>query len=206
MTWMAINNSSAPNDKFECGHCGAVTATAQTIVSFLSTGFTPQADPDRLIRVCTSCGAPTYFAPNLQIPAPQIARDVEHLPPAVKAAYDEARRSFAASAPTAAALMCRKILMNIAVAKGAPENERFVTYVDFLAKNRHVPPGSDDWVEHIKDRGNHATHEIVPTTVDEGRELVMFTQSLLHFAFELPGQMRAKGPRPAHPSHPRKGK
>jgi hypothetical protein len=76
--------------------------------------------------------------------------------------------------------------MNVAVEKGAQPNLRFVEYVDYLVKNHFVPPGSDDWVKHIKDRGNEATHEIQPV------ELLEFTEALLRYVFELPGKMRAR--------------
>jgi hypothetical protein len=193
ITWVAFDNSSSLDKQFTCGYCGTHTATAQ---SFGRVNAYRQIDQTVEIRICMNCGAPTYFGDDGQMPAPRAGRAIEHLPPVVESAYKEARASFAAGAPTAAALMCRKILMNVAVTKGAPPNRRFVEYVDYLTGNHYVPPGSETWVAHIKDGGNGATHEIEATDSTDAAELVQFTESLLTYVFELPGRMQAKSPKP----------
>jgi len=44
------------------------------------------------------------------------------------------------NAYTASVLCCRKLLMNLAVSKGAKEGENFFKYVDYLATKGYIPP------------------------------------------------------------------
>ena len=198
-TWMVLDNSSNLRSQFTCGHCGTLTATAQRMILIVG-GY--EQDPAEAveIRICMNCWAPTYIGPHGQVPAPRVGKMVEHLPPEVESAYREARDAFAAGASTATALMCRKILMNVAVTAGAKPNLNFFEYVDYLTTNHYVPPGSDKWLTHIRKGGNDATHEISATKSEDAAELLRFTQSLLTYMFELPGQMQNK------PSKPAKGK
>jgi hypothetical protein len=188
--WIAFAHSST-SDAFTCGHCRALTTTAQRFALFQ--GAHQQPDAQVAILVCTACWRPNYFEGHRQVPAPPVgAGPVEHLPDHVLSNYREAIASQGAGAPTGAAILCRKILMNVAVHKGAAPNLHFVDYVDYLVNNHYVPPGSTDWVKHIKDRGNEATHEIEPVTSTDAIELLEFTESLLRYVFELPGKMRAR--------------
>jgi hypothetical protein len=58
-------------------------------------------------------------------------------------------------------MACRKILMHIAVNRGAPaEDTSFKQYVEYLDGHGYVPPDGKAWVDYIKDRGNEANHEI----------------------------------------------
>ena len=50
--------------------------------------------------------------------------------------------------------------MNIAVVQGAEEGLKFIEYVEYLASNGFIPPNGKGWVDHIRQKGNEATHEI----------------------------------------------
>ncbi len=52
--------------------------------------------------------------------------DIAGLPKDVEEAYNEARRCIGVKGFTAVELLCRKILMHVAVEKGAPQGETFV--------------------------------------------------------------------------------
>src|SRR5690606_15430527 len=92
----------------------------------------------------------------------------------VEGIYNEARLAHQAGAYTGAVLCCRKLLMNLAVSKGAPEGKSFVEYIDYLKQNHWVPPDSDDWVDHIRTAGNEATHKIAVKTANDSEELIGF--------------------------------
>lgn len=81
--------------------------------------------------------------------------------------------------------------MNIAVANGAEQGLKFIEYVEYLATAGYVPPNGKAWVDKIRTRGNEATHEIRLIPQKETEEIVNFTSSLLHFIYELPGQLAA---------------
>ena len=89
-------------------------------------------------------------------------------------------------------MACRKILMNIAVHKGAPEGKRFVEYVNWLKDHHYIPPGGEGWVEHLKDRGNEANHEIKIFQQEDAIKLMTFAEMLLKFIYELPALVPPK--------------
>lgn len=148
-----------------------------------------------LIRICNECVHPTYFAEGgEQIPGVAPGAEISNLPVEVGNAYREARDSLAAGAPTASVLMSRKLLMNIAVAQGADENKTFAEYVTFLADKGYVPPGSEGWVDHIRSKGNDATHEIPPATPADAAELITFLEMLLRFIYDFPSRVPGAAP------------
>ena len=80
--------------------------------------------------------------------------------------------------------------MNLAVAKGAKENLKFVQYVQFLSTNNFVPPDGKDWVVHIKDKGNDANHNIEIVSKEDSEELLYFTEMLLTFIYAVPARFK----------------
>src|SRR6056297_29912 len=162
---------------FRCGYCGNVVASAS--------GYFYDGRKDR-IHICPHCEQPTFLKPNVQVPEVVPGNEVEHLPNDVAQLYKEARNCVSVSAYTASVLACRKLLMNIAVSQGAEEGKNFLYYVEYLANNGYVPPNGRRWVDHIRKKGNEATHEIVVMTKDNAVELISFAEMLLKFIFEVP--------------------
>lgn len=78
------------------------------------------------------------------------------------------------------------MLMNIAVEQGASENLKFIEYVNYLADKGYVPPNGKHWVDHIRKKGNEATHEISLMTEGDAKELLTFVEMLLRFIYEFP--------------------
>jgi hypothetical protein len=118
---------------------------------------------------------------------------VEFVPKDVEALYQEARKAVAVGAFTAAVLACRKLLMNLAVSQGAKPGDSFLSYVEFLAQSGYVPPNGRTWVDHIRKKGNEATHEILLMNQTDAGELIIFSEMLLKFIFEFPNRV----PKPA---------
>ncbi len=120
--------------------------------------------------------------------------EVKGLPKDVEALYKEARNSVAVSAYTGSVLTCRKLLMNIAVAQGAASGQSFLDYVEYLAANGYVPPKGRAWVDHIRKKGNEATHEIVLMSKADAEELISFAEMLLKFIYEFPSRVPPSKP------------
>ena len=72
------------------------------------------------------------------------------------------------------------------VDRGAAENLSFKKYVDYLADTGYVPPNGKAWVNHIRDKGNEAVHEIPALTQSDLTDLIVFTEMLLKFIYEFP--------------------
>ena len=164
---------------YTCGWCGKGVGPA--------TGFRTD-DASMQIYECPFCSHPTVFADGKQVPGVPFGADVGALPHEVDALYREARQTMSVAAYTSAVMDCRKLLMNIAVDRGAPANGKFVDYVDYLESNGYTPPGSRGWVDHIRKQGNEANHEIRLMTQVEGEELISFVEMLLKFIYEYPSK------------------
>lgn len=144
------------------------------------------------LLICPGCNKPTYFEGNnfsIQTPAPLLGNSVAHLPENIAFAYQEARECTKSKAYTACVLVCRKLLMHIAVEQGAQEGDSFLSYVEFLADNGYVPPDGRSWVDHIRRKGNEANHEIVLMTKDDASDLLSFSEMLLKFIYEFPARL-----------------
>jgi hypothetical protein len=107
------------------------------------------------------------------------------LPPEVEAAYEEARRCMAATAYTAAELVCRNILMHVAVEKKAKPGLTFAAYVDHLVKAGFVTPPMQAWVDLIRQHGGKAAHELDPPDKSRAESTVQFTAQLLRSTYEM---------------------
>jgi hypothetical protein len=64
--------------------------------------------------------------------------------------------------------------------------------VEYLATNHYTPPGSEDWVDHIRQKGNEATHEIKEPSPEDAKDLIAFLEMLLIFIFEFPARKRKR--------------
>jgi len=89
-------------------------------------------------------------------------------------------------------MCCRKLLMHIAVAKGGEAGKTFAHYVDFLAQKNFVPPDARAWVDHIREKGNEANHEINIMKPEDAQELLSFLAMLLKIIYEFPATVRKK--------------
>jgi Domain of unknown function (DUF4145) len=168
---------------YQCAYCKRHVAASE--------GYWCVGENDGLvstIAICPKCSGPTYFERHLnQIPSPPFGESVPHIDDSkIEAIYEEARRCTSYGAFTGAVMLCRRLLMNIAVKQGAPENQSFQSYVDYLDQNRFVPPNGKEWVEGIRKKGNAANHEIELMTSTDARNIVRFSEMLLRFIYEMP--------------------
>jgi len=183
MAWHQVQQIQSKS--YTCGYCGNVVASDR--------GY-QTADAHHAVHICPHCPRPSYIAGGQQVPGVAPGNDVQSLPKDIESLYREARNSTAVSAYTSAVLTCRKLLMNIAVSQGAPEGQRFIEYVQYLADNGFVPPHGKGWVDHIRKKGNEATHEIVTMTLQDAEDLIAFTEMLLKFIYEFPSRVPTPTP------------
>lgn len=165
---------------YTCGHCGKVVGPSEGYYSDV---------PYSRIYVCPFCHLPTYFDGDRQMPGPKFGSDVGGLPDDIAAIYQEARDCMSVSGYTAAVMLARKLLMNVAVGHGAAENLSFVTYVEYLADQGYVPPNGKAWVDRIRSKGNEANHEIRLMSKADAEEILSFVEMLLKFVYEFPSRV-----------------
>lgn len=186
MNWFQIQRIA--NKSYRCGYCN------DQVSSDRGYKIGEHGDGSGLIRggvyICSRCSGPTFFnVDGYRYPAISFGNTVAHVPPELNSLYEEARRCTSQGCYTAAVLLCRKALMNIAVAQGAAENLRFIEYVNYLSENGYTPPNGRQWVDHIRRKGNEATHEIALMVENDAKDLICFLEMLLKFIYEFPASI-----------------
>jgi hypothetical protein len=72
-----------------------------------------------------------------------------------------------------------------------------------LEENHYLPPKGKDWMDHIRDKGNEANHEIVEMKKEAAEMLISFLEMLLtilcDFPSRVPGKAASGGTRPLRP-------
>ena len=187
MQWS--NASGINSHKYVCGFCGYNVASSLGFYTSDRVG-----GHQGFICICPNCGGPSFVLGPKQIPGIAPGNKVDHPPADIAALYNEARQAVSVNAFTAAVLACRKLLMNVAVNHGAEEGASFVSYVEHLANAGFVPPNGRAWVDHIRSKGNEATHEIRLMGSDEATELISFAEMLLKFIYEFPSKIPGAKP------------
>lgn len=180
-----------PNQSFTCGFC----CTTVSSVKGYKLGVHGDASGPQIgaSYICPNCGGPNFFTPaGNRFPTPPLGKSVNHVPPDLNALYEEARRCTGQNCFTGAVLLCRKMLMNIAVQQGASEGLKFIEYVGHLSDKGFVPPNGKHWVDHIRKKGNEATHEIAVMSEQDARDLLSFIEMLLRFIYEFPSMVPAQ--------------
>lgn len=186
------NSSTLKSKSFLCGYCGNDVSSEKGFHCTIEEHS--QHKGNATIYICHRCGSPTFFSnSNYQTPGAIYGKDVEHINDnSVKHLYNEVRKCISCNAATAAVLSCRKLLLHIAVSKGAKPNFTFKQCVEYLSDNGFIPPGNKEWVEHIKDKGNEANHEIILMKREDAEDLIDFLEMLLKFIYEFPNKMKQK--------------
>ena len=177
MTWSQIGAITARG--YVCGHCLLRVAS--------DVGTTGPAS--YAVFFCPYCSKPTFFEGGRQVPGVAFGNAVDNLPADVASLYAESRNCVAVNAYTASVLACRKLLMNVAVSQGANGNQSFVAYVQYLADGGYVPPNARGWVDHIRAKGNEATHEIPPMSRADAEALITFAEMILKLVFDYPARV-----------------
>ena len=174
--WAEIH--PVPSVSYTCGYCGRDVASGQ--------GWHYEYSY-KGIRVCPQCNAPTFVsAQGEQHPGALRGGEVTSLTDDVRRMYDEARRALTVGAATGTVMLCRKILMHVAVDKGASKDLSFLNYVEWLAEENWIPKGGQSWVDLIRSRGNEANHELPHMTEADATGILQFTETLLRVIYELP--------------------
>lgn len=161
---------------YQCGHCNRKIAGIIVALNL---------NTHTLWLGCPSCKKGSVQDDKL-VPPSLFGDEIKGLPAEVKSAYLEARTSFSYGCYTACELMCRKILMNVAVDKDADKNLKFAQYVDYLNSKRYTPVTMETAIEKIKDNGNEATHEIKVPEKERAKNTLDFTMLLLKNVYEIP--------------------
>jgi len=179
-----VNRLDGSSDRswfeFLCGHCNTKVSGA------VLCDYSPESGVILQWLECPECGNPSVQDSEGNIhPGVAFGPDINGLPSEVEAAYDEARRTMSVNAFTACELICRKILMHVAVDRGADEGESFAHYLDHLANKGYITPPMQPWVDLIRRHGNESTHQLGSPDRERAESTIMFTAELLRLVYEM---------------------
>ncbi len=176
---------------FVCGYCGSKTGNNKGY-AWYEDGFGYESSNDIAIYICPVCGRPVFKEYGMYTPGAIYGSSIAGLPENIESLYDEARNSYQVNAYTGVVLLCRKILANVAVHYGAKDGQSFAKYVDYLVDNGYVPANSRNWVDDIRQEGNHATHNQEAETEENAKTILDFVQMLLMINFQFNDAYKSK--------------
>ena len=184
-----------PAQSYTCPYCNHLVASNEGY-SFEARMDDPSEDtfPDNrwgYICICPNCQNPTIVFEDNQFPSIPCVKSVKHLPENISELYEEARRCMSNGCYTAVAMLCRKIIMNAAITKGAEKNGSFKSYVDFLSKNHLFHSLCIPMLDNIRIIGNDANHQVGNISYDDAKQIITFTFHVLLYIFELPNALPA---------------
>src|SRR2546426_3164914 len=184
--WQGVQ--TAPSRQYKGGFCDSLVGTESGWWCYEGT-----PNGTGYILICTHCNRPTFFDDRVggQYPGPTVGNPVRFLPKEIGRLYQEARATFSVNAYTPTVLALRKLLMNIAVNKGAKEGQSFQQYGDYLAQG-YVSQENKGWVDHIRKKGNDANHEIPLMERLDAEDLLNSTEMLSKIVYEFPGRVNEK--------------
>ncbi len=192
ITWQGVTDVNPTS--FKCAYCGKDVSSHKGWHANAPPRGHGSASQDAAIFLCHRCLRPTFIdTDGSQTPGAPAGEDVQGISDeSVKLLYKEARAAVGASAPTAGVLACRKLLMHVAVAKGAEAGKNFVAYVEFFAAHNYIPPDAREWVDHIRTKANEANHEILIMSKEDAIDLLSFSEMLLKLVYEFPSKIKLK--------------
>lgn len=173
--------------QYTCGYCG----TKATPEKFAS-GFTVDPRGNHVefgqVRACTHCGQASFFRldDGFQMPGYVVGREVQHLPEDIRTLYEEARSCVSVGAYNAAAMVCRKIILHVAVEHGLPNPDygAFKKAVEHIFDNHLMPAPARVWIDVLKDIGNDASHKIELVDSQVAELAIQFCQQMLENVFQ----------------------
>lgn len=182
----------------DCPNCGRVqalivAAEADNIGSNRAT--VPSGAQTLLYLRCATCREGIVVNHGVVSPRSRPMRDLGGLPGDVQAVWREVRAVLSVSGWTAGVMLCRKIVLHVAVSHELPaKNERgrgptFEDAVSHLTTVGLITPLMKPWVDHIRTVGNGANHELDPVGEQDALRVATFTEQLLVLAYEMPATM-----------------
>jgi len=173
---------------FKCSFCES-KVTGIVVARFINEeGLSRQSTIANYIKwiLCPNCKRGSVYNSEIGIsPGSAFGPNIEGLPKDIENAYNEARNCMQVSAFTAAELICRKIIMHIAVEKGDKQGKSFQSYLDYLQNKGYIATTMKDWVDLIRQHGNKSTHKLDSPDQERAESTVIFTAQLLKSIYEM---------------------
>jgi hypothetical protein len=186
---------------FLCPHC-------KTRCSFGGIGA-----GDSVTLFCRGCGKGVYFYLNgyaiagdnrsIRVPEENVSDFYPHItinidsaiPPEIADDFKEAHDCLGIKAKKATVTMCRRVLQNTCVSKGANPNAELAKQIDEIESKRIINPQTKEVAHTIRKIGNWGAHPqddpLRDVTIDDASEILIFTSEFLDEIFVKPSRLSA---------------
>ncbi len=172
------NEYKLSSKQFVCWNCNNQVASDK--------GYGDPSHSSKRIYLCPHCNAPNIFDHNGKSPLSNLpGKEIKKLPLDVLNIYDEIRKCIQTQSFTAAVMLMRKIIMNMAVVEGADKNQNFSYYIDYLCSQGIVHKKSKNKAQSVRQLGNDANHEIENRTQEDAQNCFEFIELLLIANYEF---------------------
>ena len=168
--------------KFECVDCGKMT-DGIIIGSYTGTAKCPYPEPKfflypnmRLVQ-CSVCKMKRALRYGLRSDDTYWENPDED--DYVGLTYREARLCISHNLYTATVMLCRKLIMSLAVDLGATEGATYKEYIKYIL-DTDLATSIISILEPIRVHGNHTNHYLAPPSEEVAEEIFMITTAFLH--------------------------
>ncbi|HEX6989190.1 MAG TPA: DUF4145 domain-containing protein [Bacillota bacterium] len=107
-----------------------------------------------------------------------MAEPLQRIAGRLRADLEEARRSLAAGSPNAAAMACRRLISQLAVAAGADRSETTGPQLDWMRRQGWLNDDLYHAARRVKSLGDEGAHPPDEVTVDEARQALELTERI----------------------------
>ena len=169
--------------QFRCVDCDKIT-DGTIVASYIGTAKDPGPEPKfflhpnvRLVRcnVCKMKRALRWSRPESDDTYWDKPDDEDY----VDLAYKEARLCISHDLHTATVMVCRKIIMALAVDLGAVEGLSYKKYIKYIL-DTDLATSIIGVLEPIRVHGNQANHDLEPSSEEVAEDVFMLTTAFLH--------------------------
>jgi len=210
---------------YTCPKCKQpVLATIVGVVAFEEPPVKPRKMKDTLpgmealatravLVECQTCRSPSLLAQALddtdyetwypyRLLWPYPGRPVsDHVPPDIRADFNEARACLAAGAPTASAVMVRRALEGVCKDQGAGK-QVLAQSLDELGVLGKIDGRLLEWAHGLRALGNSAAHSTARrTSLEDAGDALAFLEALLDYLYVLAAQFAVFQERRKNPHH-----
>lgn len=146
---------------------------------------------------CLNCGRAHVLVDDVLSPGASPLATPLGLVGEAAAAWREICDCLSVGAYTAAVMLCRKLLLHVAVGNGlamaGTKSPTFAEAVDHLEAQGVITAKMKPWIDRIREVGNEANHELPAISEAEALDVGRFTEQLLRLAYEMDHLMRGAG-------------
>ena len=135
--------------------------------------------PETVLVTCSKCGMKSTLCNGELFTAEDLKDSLEDLEGEIIAEYTDAAKCLSNNLYTPTAMVCRKILMLVAIDRYAPTDKSYEEYVNYLEEKRYITDQMKSWINLIRKHGNDANHKTHPVDKRNACYVFMWVTALL---------------------------